>query len=139
MTKQALYIIRGVLLLLAVLALWWSGSKIIDIIRGPVVAELEVAVKANKSLEQDRNAERAAKEWLNQVLLDRDKREKGVDDKRDQERRDVERKRKADKALDDLFSTRLPDSLFGVPDAAERGNGGSAKGLPDSGGLAKPR
>lgn len=58
--QQLLYLVRGVVILLVVVAIAWSGHRLVAFIQAPVVAERDAAVGANRASKAANDAQSAA-------------------------------------------------------------------------------
>jgi hypothetical protein len=105
--EPAVLAIRAALALVLVIAVWWAGDSIVDMIRAPVVVERDEARAEAKG-------ERQAKEWLNKVIVDRAGREDTINRKVEGISRDLNELKKQSPAARDWADTRIPDDVIGV-------------------------
>lgn len=135
---QVILALRGALILAAVIGAYLLWGEFVAYIRAPIVAELN-------ETRQERDGERIAKEWLNQVIVNRAANESKLDLKVEGIARDLEKLKLQSPAARDWADTRIPDDVIGVSRYApaetvlrDTGSGkgkGASTDRPQSGGV----
>lgn len=112
MTDLAKNLIRGLALLALVLAVWWGGDSLLELVRAPVKAELDKAVAANASVELALTQEKNLTKALTGVLADRAKREAALDRREKDLVEAFNRLKRNDPDVVKWADTPLPPGLF---------------------------
>lgn len=71
MTREVLYLVRTVIVLAVLAALWWSWSEIKSFITAPVATERDVAQAANTGFKKAADAQNAGVTGLQQASAER--------------------------------------------------------------------
>lgn len=110
---QIVLLVRTLVAIACLVALWWAGGQIVDAIRAPVAAERDTAVAANGSLAKRLNEAKAEAERLDGVLAEREAREKQLRAENAAMRRRLADLKAGDPEVRKWAETPIPPALLG--------------------------
>lgn len=109
--KDVLLTARIIAYLIAIGLAWWASDTVIDWIRGPVQAKLDIAVGANKRLVETNENLVVANRKLSETLKARGEREVAIDQRLDSLQRGL-REKKTDPEVKQWAETKIPAKVL---------------------------